>query len=365
MAGMARETGGMSLDLILRERIAREGPVSIADYMEQALSHPEYGYYRKQRVFGAAGDFITSPEISQIFGELIAAWVIEGWQQLGEGPLALVELGPGRGTLMHDLLRVSRGVAGFHDALTVHMVESSPELAHEQYQRLRMMHPRIEWLDHAGQLPEGKPLVVVANEFFDALPIRQYVKTADGICERRVGWDEETQQCVFTLSLPGLQLAKSGTVIADGTVIESCPAAKEAMRTLAQRIREQKGAALIVDYGYFGDAHHDTLQAVKAHQFHPVLKDPGTADITAHVDFSTLMKVAAAEGVSTHGLTTQGRFLAAMGVDIRLESLLRRATPEQKEPLISGVTRLISPQAMGDLFKVMAISYGIGEPSGF
>ncbi|MBA4274991.1 MAG: methyltransferase [Alphaproteobacteria bacterium] len=357
------ETKGLAE--ILKKRIAEAGPISVAEYMEAALSHPEFGYYRKQRVFGAAGDFTTSPEISQVFGELIGAWVIEQWQHLGEGPVSLVELGPGRGTLMHDLLRVSRGVSGFHDALTVHMVESSPELAHEQYQRLRMLHPRIEWLDHLEQLPEGKPLIVIANEFFDALPIKQHVKTADGICERRVGYDEDTQQFIFTLGPAGLQLAKSSTIIPDGTVIESSPASKEYMRLLASRLKADRGAALIIDYGYLGDAHHDTLQAVKAHQFHPVLKSPGEADITAHVDFATLMKVAASSGVSVHGLVTQGRFLAAMGVDIRLESLLKRATPEQKEPLISGVTRLVSPHAMGELFKVMALTYGIETPSGF
>lgn len=355
----------MNLTDILKKRIASDGPLSIADYMDQALSHPEHGYYRKHRIFGANGDFVTSPEVSQVFGELMAAWVIEQWQHLGEGPVALVELGPGRGTLMHDLLRVSRGVAGFHDALTVHMVESSPQLAHEQYQRLRVLHPRIEWLDAVEQIPEGKPVILIANEFFDALPIRQHVKTAQGICERRITWDETAGAFTFTLSPPGLQLAKSGTIIADGTVIESCPAAKDIIRQIAGRLKMQKGAALIIDYGYFGDAHHDTLQAVKAHQFHPVLKDPGEADITAHVDFATLMKEAASLGVNVHGLTTQGRFLTMMGIDIRLESLLRRATPEQKEPLVSGVTRLISPQAMGDLFKVMGLSSGIETPSGF
>ena len=355
----------MSLSDIIRERIAEHGPISIADYMDTALSHPEFGYYRKQRIFGAEGDFTTSPEISQVFGELIGAWAIEQWQRLGGGPVALVELGPGRGTLMHDFLRVSRGVAGFHDALTVHMVESSPQLAHEQYQSLRLLHPRIEWLDHVDQVPDGKPLIVIANEFFDALPIKQHVKTAEGICERRIGWDDDAQQFMFTLSPPGLQLAKSSTIIPDGTVIESCPAAKEYMRVLAQRIHAQNGAALIIDYGYMGEAHHDTLQAVKAHQFHPVLKAPGEADVTAHVDFNSLMKVAAAEQVSVHGLVTQGQFLVGMGADIRLESLLKRATPEQREPLVIGVTRLISPQAMGDLFKVMAITHGVETPSGF
>lgn len=355
----------MTLTEILCAKIAESGPISIAEYMDAALSHHEYGYYRKQRVFGAAGDFTTSPEISQVFGELIGAWVVEQWQHLGSGPMALVELGPGRGTLMHDMLRVTRTVKGFHDAITIHMVETSPELAHEQYQALRVMHPRIEWLDHVSQTPTDVPMVVVANEFFDALPIKQHVKTPEGMCERRVDWDEETQQFTFTLAPAGLQLAKSPTIIADGTVIESCPAAREYMDVIAKRIYGQHGAALIIDYGYMGDAHHDTLQAVKTHMYHPVLKDPGMADITAHVDFAGLAKVAAAAKLQVHPLTTQGRFLVAIGAEQRLAALLKRALPEQKEALISGVTRLISPQAMGDLFKVLAVSYGIETPSGF
>ena len=351
---------------ILRERIAESGSISLAEYMELALSHPEHGYYKKQRVFGAGGDFVTSPEISQAFGEMIGIWCVEAWQKLGEENVALVELGPGRGTLMNDLLRATRSMGRFHDSLTIHMVESSPLLANTQYHALRTLHPRIEWLDHIGQLPTHKPLIIIANEFFDALPIKQHVKTPDGICERRVGWDEAAQELCFTLAPPGLQLAKSSTLIADGTVMESCPLARDILRELARKLRVQKGAALIVDYGYLGDAHTDTLQAVKSHLYHPVLKDPGEADITAHVDFSTLMNIAHGEQVAVHGLSTQGRFLASMGVEIRLEALLARAEPEQREALVAGVTRLISPQAMGELFKVMAMTSGVSySPSGF
>lgn len=356
----------MNLTDLIRTRIEDAGPISIAEYMELCLGHPEFGYYKRQRVFGAGGDFITSPEISQVFGELIGVWCVEAWQQLGQENIALVELGPGRGTLMSDLLRATRTIAGFHDALTIHMVETSPMLANLQYMELRNQHPRIEWLDHIGQLPLHKPLVVIGNEFFDALPIKQHVKTEAGMCERRVGWDEEAQAFAFTLSPPGLSLAKSATIIPDGTVIESSPVSREIMRDLARRIHTQNGAALLIDYGYLGDAHQDTLQAVKSHGFHPILSDPGEADITAHVDFSTLMNIAHAEQVAVHGLTTQGRFLASMGVEIRLEALLKRAESDQRDSLISGVTRLISPQAMGELFRVMAITSKQDYiPSGF
>jgi NADH dehydrogenase [ubiquinone] 1 alpha subcomplex assembly factor 7 len=342
------------LAAILVEKIETEGPISIAEYMALALSHPEHGYYQKQQPFGAQGDFTTSPEISQVFGEMIGVWCVERWYRMGQGPIALVELGPGRGTLMQDLLRATRGVAEFHDALTIHMVETSARLAHMQYLALRDLHPRIEWLDHIGQVPEKRTLLV-ANEFFDALPIRQHVETKEGLCERKVSWNAALQLFEFVLGPPGLQLAKSGTVIADGTVMESSPASRDMMRTLARQLKTHGGAALVVDYGYLGDSHTDTLQAVKRHMYHPVLKDPGEADITAHVDFRTLMDIARAEGLGVEPLQSQAQFLVGMGVEARLEALLKRATPEQKSGLVAGVERLIAPQMMGELFKVMIV----------
>jgi NADH dehydrogenase [ubiquinone] 1 alpha subcomplex assembly factor 7 len=343
------------LTAILRAQIEANGSLSVADYMEAALAHPEYGYYRTHRIFGSGGDFTTAPEISQVFGELIGAYVVGEWNRLGSPPLSLVELGPGRGTLMQDLLRATRRVQGFHESITIHMVEISASLAHEQYQLLRHSHPRIEWLDHLDQVPETNPIILVANEFFDALPIRQHVKTTAGICERRVVWDEVAGSFAFELAPPGLQLAKSDKIIAENTVIESSPASRETMRRIARRLRAKGGTALIIDYGYLGDAHHDTLQAVKAHQFHSVLKDPGEADITAHVDFTSLMAIAEEENMATASLMTQGQFLAHLGVELRLGALLAQAEPHQKEGIISSVTRLISPQAMGELFKVMQV----------
>lgn len=339
---------------IIREKIENEGPISVADYMGLALGHPEHGYYRKQNPLGAKGDFITSPEISQIFGEIIGIWSAEIWRQLGGGPVSLVELGPGRGTLMADLLRATKKVPDFHDSLTIHMVETSPVLAHEQYQKLRNEHRRIEWLDSVDELPQSKT-ILIANEFFDALPIRQYVVTPEGMCERRIYWDHKSESLQFVLGQAGLSLAKSGKVIAEGTIIEQCPAARNVMRTIASHIKANTGAALIIDYGYLGDAHHDTLQAVKAHQFHPVLKDPGDADITAHVDFTTLMDIGRELGVHVHGLENQGSFLTRMGAKLRADMLMKNATDAQREQIASSIDRLISPQAMGELFKVMAL----------
>lgn len=344
-----------ALTEILRDKILAEGPISIADYMGIALGHPEHGYYVKQDPFGARGDFITAPEICQIFGEMIGVWCAQMWMQMGAGPLHLVELGPGRGTLMEDVLRATKSMANFHDSITIHMVETSPTLAHAQYVRLRDDHPRIEWLDGVEQVPPGKT-IFIANEFFDALPIKQHVMTEEGVRERRVAWDAEGEQLLFTLGAAGLSLAKSGQLIAPGTVMEQCPAARSVMRQIAHHLRDHGGAALVIDYGYLGDAHADTLQAVKNHLFHPILSTPGDADITAHVDFQTLMQIARDAGCAAHGLATQGEFLVRMGAQLRLEMLLRHAQGPQRDQLVSGLQRLVSPQEMGDLFKVMAVT---------
>jgi NADH dehydrogenase [ubiquinone] 1 alpha subcomplex assembly factor 7 len=340
---------------IIRQRIDASGPISLAEYMELALSHPEHGYYKKRDPFGSRGDFITSPEISQVFGELIGIWCAQAWLQMGGGPISLVELGPGRGTLMADLLRATKKVPDFHDSITIHMVETSPVLANAQYMRLRDEHPRIEWLDSIDELPDSRS-IIIANEFFDALPIKQFVMDEDGLHERRIDWNETSQEFVFIKGAAGLQLAKSGQNIPPGTVMEQCPAARLIMRSLAARLKEHGGAALIIDYGYLGDAHRDTLQAVKSHSFHPVLRDPGQADITAHVDFQSLLAIAREGGIYSAPLSTQGEFLVRMGAEKRVEQLLKSATGEQRDAIVSGVERLISSQAMGELFKVMAVS---------
>lgn len=339
---------------IIRDKIREHGPISVADYMEMALAHPEHGYYRNRDPLGLRGDFTTSPEICQIFGEMIGLWCAQVWMQMGSGPISLVELGPGRGTLMADLLRATRKVAEFHDAITVHMVETSPTLANAQYMRLRDEHPRIEWLDHIDELPESRT-ILVANEFFDALPIRQFIMAEDGVHERRVTWNNATAAFEFIQGPAGLQLAKSGQAIPAGTVMEQCPAARSMLRSLTERLKRHGGAALIIDYGYLGEAHHDTLQAVKAHSFHSVLAEPGEADITAHVDFTTLQQIARDAGMVVPPLINQGEFLVRMGAEMRAEILLKTAGPAQRDQLISGLQRLIAPQAMGELFKVMAI----------
>jgi len=322
--------------------------------MHLALAHPEHGYYIKQDPFGARGDFITAPEISQVFGELIGLWCADMWGQSGGGPAALVELGPGRGTLMMDALRATRGIEEFHDSLTVHLVETSPILQNVQFNSLQNSHERLEWEQTVETLPE-KPCFIIANEFFDALPIRQHVQTKEGMKERRVGIDSESGELCFVMETGGLSLAKGDSTIKEGTIIESCQAAKEVLGTISEHLRNFGGALLIVDYGYLGEAHQDTLQAMKEHGYHPALRDPGEADITAHVDFNTLADLAEDCGLHVHGPVEQGKFLVRLGAEIRTEKLLQGADEEQGMQLISGVKRLIDPAQMGELFKVMAI----------
>jgi NADH dehydrogenase [ubiquinone] 1 alpha subcomplex assembly factor 7 len=340
---------------IIRKKIAAEGPITVAEYMALALGHPEHGYYQKRDPLGLKGDFITSPEISQIFGEMLGVALADLWQRMGSEPISLAELGPGRGTLMADLLRATKNMRGFHESITIHMIETSPVLAHQQYLKLRDAHPRIEWLESVEELPENK-IFFVANEFFDALPIRQYVMTEEGICERRIYWNDARQTLDYALAQPSLALAKSGSKIPLGTVMEQCPAARSVMRQISRRIAAHGGAAILIDYGYLGEAHHDTLQAVKAHQFHPVLKDPGEADLTAHVDFTSLAAIAKESGLAIYEPVPQGLYLTRLGAKLRAEMLQRNASDAQRAAIAAGLERLISPQAMGDLFKVLAVT---------
>ncbi len=354
----------MSLASLIKDEIKTKGPISIARYMELALGHPEQGYYIKRDPFGERGDFITAPEISQIFGEMIGLWCAELWMQLGGGPFQLVELGPGRGTLMRDALRATRHVDGFHEHMSIHFVETSPVLQDAQYYAVREEHDRVEWHESLEDVPEQMS-IFIANEFFDALPIRQHMQTDAGMKERLVGLDEAGELC-FVLEAGGLTLAKGESTIAEGTVMESCTAGKQVMGEITRRIKAWNGGALIIDYGYLGEAHQDTLQALKNHAFHNVLSEPGEADITAHVDFAALMEVAESQHVGVHGTVNQGTLLSRLGAELRVNMLLQHCSPEQQEQLISGLRRLVDPNQMGELFKAIAVTASPSiVPAGF
>jgi len=343
-----------SLDSIIKKRILRSGQINVAEYMELALTHPKYGYYMRKDPLGYKGDFITAPEISQIFGELIGAWMAAQWIAMGKPKTILAELGPGRGTLMVDALRGSKHIPGFHEAISVHLIEASPALKQKQWNALAGKHPDIQWHSSFEEIPPG-PLLLVANEFFDALPVRQYVHLADGWHERFVivGVDGELH-----FAIPA----------AAGRMVERGEVGKEWAAVIARRMMEFGGAALIIDYGYNGPPKNsqETLQAMRDHKFHDVLKDPGTADITAHVDFHAIREVAAIEGAAGYGPVTQGAFLQALGAKARLEKLCKKATEEQKSAMISGLERLLSQDAMGDLFKVICLTHPKHpKPEGF
>ncbi|MCC7259535.1 MAG: SAM-dependent methyltransferase [Alphaproteobacteria bacterium] len=336
----------------MAEEIARDGPISVARYMELALGHPQYGYYMKRDPLGAAGDFTTAPEISQVFGELIGVWCIHAWRQMGKpARMPLVELGPGRGTLMRDLLRAASSLPEFRDALEVHLVEMSPAL--KALQRDTLAEENIVWHETLDTLPEGRALFV-ANEFFDALPIHQYEKCGDGWYERKLVLDA-TGHLVFTrAAMPAAIREQDGAK--EGDILERSPLSTRIMGTIARRIATQGGAALVVDYGYGAGKWGDSLQAVKAHHYHPVLEAPGTADITAHVDFAALAQGAVNAGAKPWGPITQRQFLNAMGIGPRLLQLLKVAPPELREILSSGVERLIAIDQMGALFRVLAVT---------
>ncbi len=357
MADLAQSKAGCMSALlpIIKERIAAQGSLSVAEYMALCMSHKDHGYYPTRDPLGLSGDFVTSPEISQIFGEMIGIWVAETWRQMGSPPLRLVELGPGRGTLMRDALRATAKQAGFHESMTVHMIEISPVLANAQYHALRHSHPRIEWLDTIDKVPEGFT-IIVSNEFFDTLPIKQFVMTPEGLRERRIHVDEHGHLALM-LGPAGLSLSKSSdATIANGTILEQNAAARSIMRHIAERIATYGGAKLAIDYGYFDEPHKDTLQALWQHTYHPILHDPGEADISAHVDFLSLANIAVEAGLYATPPTTQGEFLHAMGGDVRLKMLSQIATPEQQKELHEGYTRLVDRYAMGELFKVLAVS---------
>lgn len=356
----------MSLTQKLRTEIETRGPISVADFMAAALGDPEYGYYVTKDPFGLAGDFITSPEISQIFGELLGIWSAECWHQLGSPEIDVVELGPGRGTLMKDFLRATCHVPGFHEAAKIHLVETSPLLRKAQEESLRGKHPSLSWHD---VLPKtNRPMLVVANEFFDALPIRQFVKQKDGVAERMVEWNQTRAEFSFVTgeiykNLPGEYPKTTLATMHEGAVVEQCPLAQRIMDEIAQHIATYGGAGIFIDYGYErlkdlqAQVTGDTLQAVRQHGFHSVLDAPGDADITAHVDFTTLADIAACAGARVASVQSQREFMLKMGGKLRMQQLFQHANSSaQQEHIASGFERLVSSNAMGDLFKVLAIT---------
>jgi len=354
----------------LAQRIRVAGPLTVAEYMAAALGHPEHGYYTQRDPFGLAGDFITAPEISQMFGELLGAWCAAVWQSMGRpDPVRLVELGPGRGTLMADALRGTRKVAGFHDAIDLHMVETSPVLRARQAETLRRVAPRLAptWHDLFDEVPAG-PLLLVTNELFDALPIHQFEFQGGRWHERVVVLDPAEDRFVFALQAPAAVLALTALppLPRDGAVLEVCPAGIALAASIGRRVVRDGGAALIVDYGHDGTGGGDSLQAVRRHRKHDVLAEPGTADLAAHVDFGALARAAREVGGAVYGPVPQNTLLERLGIRLRAEALARNATPQQAEDLRAATERLLHLEQMGTLFKAIAIAAPtLPAPPGF
>ena len=342
-------------------QISTNGPMSVATYMGLCLTHPTQGYYKGDDPFGTKGDFITAPEISQMFGELIGFHLVNVWQQMDEPKaFTLLELGPGRGTLMADILRVACRAPGFRDALNLRLFETNPALIAQQRARLEAYDP--QWLENFDTFPDG-PVLIVANEFFDALPIRQFVRKPDGWHERMIGLADGKR--VFGLSPTPIPADAMPTAVADAetdTMFEVCFAAGEVMSRMAKIVAKHGGSLLAIDYGYAMTRTGDTLQGVRNHAYADVLEDPGEVDLSAHVDFGALGAVAREVGLAIQPLATQGEFLTRLGIAERAKAL-SGANPGSANDIRLAHDRLVGKDQMGELFKVFcAHSPGLVPP---
>ncbi len=349
----------------IRAMIAGDGPMTVERYMELALAHPDLGYYMNRDPFGAQGDFTTAPEISQMYGELLGLWAAEVWTSIGRPrPIRLIELGPGRGTLLSDALRAARIVPDFRAALDVTLIETSPTLANIQYEALLTSGAPIAWCASLAEAPEG-PSIILANEFLDALPVRQFVRSGGQWRERTVRLGEAGQLAFGLSSEPELYIDVEAD---EGAVLEVNAVGHRFMFELGARLVKQGGAALFVDYGHGATGFGDTLQALRAHRYVDPLAAPGDCDLTAHVDFAAMARSASATGAAVYGPIDQGDFLRSLGVDVRARALAERAPPERADEFVQARRRLVGKGEgeMGALFKAMVVANrSVPTPPGF
>jgi SAM-dependent MidA family methyltransferase len=354
-AADGRDAGVTPLGRMLREMIAAEGPMPVSRFMALALGHPVHGYYINRDPFGREGDFTTAPEISQMFGELLGLWAATVWDEMGRpSPFRLVELGPGRGTLMADALRAARALPGFREAADLRLVETSPVLRGAQRRTLEPAGLPVVWHERMEDVPAG-PTILLANEFLDALPIRQFARGETGWHERLVGLGPDGGLVWGLAPEPDPRMRRTGRI---GEIAEASPAVETLVATVAALLVEGGGAALFIDYGHLRTGAGATLQAVSRHAFADPLASPGEADLTAHVDFEAVARAAREAGARVHGPITQGAFLRTLGIAARAERLARGAAPAGEAAIRAAERRLTgpSPDGMGDLFKVVALS---------
>jgi NADH dehydrogenase [ubiquinone] 1 alpha subcomplex assembly factor 7 len=352
-----------ALEAVIVALIREQGPIPIARYMSLALAHPEHGYYHRREPFGAGGDFVTAPEISQMFGEIAALWLAQAWRDRGRPePVRLVEIGPGRGTMMADMLRALRAVPELRAAAEIHLVEPSARL--REAQRQRLAGEAITWYRDLQEVPHG-PLLLVANEVIDALPVHQLVRTAAGWVERCVVLDAEGQLAFMTAGQPAPAALVAGLPddAGPGAIAERSPAREALAEAIGRRLAADPGVALLIDYGAAPDGPAgDTLQAVRAQQPADPLAAPGEADLSAQVDFAALARAAARGGARAFGPVPQGAFLRALGIEARALALIRKAPPEERRAIRAALFRLTDASAMGELFKVLALASPEGPP---
>ncbi len=358
------------LEADIRKRIRAAGPMPITEYMSLCLTDPAHGYYMRRDPFGARGDFITAPEISQMFGELVGLWMASVWKQMGAPEnVRVIELGPGRGTMMRDAMRAAKVMAGFREAAVLHLVEISPPLKAHQEETLRELPVPMFWHASLKDVPAG-PAIIVANEFFDALPVNQAVKAQDGWHERRVGVDEAGRLAFTVAPAPLPHIAR----LLPPSVREAPAASVFEWRSnavameMGLRIARDSGAALVIDYGHAYSAPGDTLQAVGAHGYADPLSAPGTIDLTAHVDFEALARAIDAMGAQCFGPLEQADFLRRLGLEARAEMLKTKAGPERAGEIEEARARLTGSgrTGMGVLFKAAAFAHRtLGAPPGF
>jgi NADH dehydrogenase [ubiquinone] 1 alpha subcomplex assembly factor 7 len=348
----------MSLRERLTAQIAASGPISVAQYMTACLHDPDFGYYATRPAIGSEGDFITAPMVSQMFGELLGVWAATAWELMGRpDEVRLIEMGPGDGTLMGDILKTLRHAPGFLEAADVWLVETSPPLRALQAERLGEI---VQWAESLAEVPGGAPTILIANELLDCLPARQFVRTPIGWAEQVVGLDSGGELTFGLANTPAAGLLPDAAV---GQVFEQSPAQAALGAEIGRRIAEDSGCALLIDYGRAEPGFGDTLQALRRHEKVDPLDAPGEADLTVHADFPSVMAAARAEGVEA-ALLTQTDFLARLGIGERAEALVR-AAPARSAVIGRQLTRLIGADEMGELFKVCAIHSPDWTPPAF
>lgn len=355
----------MPIEHVIRKKIKEEGVLDLAAFIDLALYHPQYGYYMTRDPFGVEGDFITAPEVSQMFGEVIGAWIADIWMQMGSPQkLVLVECGPGRGVFMADILRATANIKGFHNALSVKMIECSPVLRDKQKQALSFF-AEVEWFDALENAGIGGPVIILGNEFLDAFPVQHY---------KREG--SKTQKCVITLEdndfiIDWQEVAYDCTA---GALYETSPVQESFIEQCCGIIKENSGACLFIDYGYVEAKSGDTLQVLKNHKKVGLFDHIGDSDITAHVNFGKVKEQVQKVGANWHGVRTQGDFLQGLGIALRAQVLkntaLKSLPLDEAQVKQSGIDRdlkrLIGSKEMGELFKVACFSSGLEiRPAGF